>query len=59
MHADRNNDSMISSAKYATVLLGNKNSVAGQGHLADDKLAFRLVEIVYGNFEVELEIVVK
>ena len=24
-------------------------------HLADNKLAFRLVEIMYGNFEVELE----
>jgi hypothetical protein len=25
------------------------------GHLADDKLSFRLIEIVYGDFEVELE----
>jgi hypothetical protein len=25
------------------------------GHLADDKLSFCLIEIVYGDFEVELE----
>jgi hypothetical protein len=25
------------------------------GHLADDKLAFRLIEVVYRNLEVELE----
>jgi hypothetical protein len=46
---------MVSSAKYAVVLLGNRNSITGRGHLADDKLAFRLIEIVYGDFEVELE----
>ena len=26
-----------------------------RGYLANDKLPFRLIEIVYGNFEVELE----
>jgi len=27
----------------------------GTEHLANDKLSFRFIEIMYGNFEVELE----
>ena len=46
--------SMIQGTNYA-LYYSEQELRDKTGHLADDKLSFRLIEIVYGNFEVELE----
>ena len=46
--------SMIQGTNYA-LYYSEQELREKTGHLADDKLSFRLIEIVYGDFEVELE----